>query len=272
MRARDLIERFGNEEEAFLKTEFLAPVVRGAGVRVRIAGIVCELAARARQEGIFVLRPKSHREAAPVRPATRAEAKRYLELFPRARLVAALLHGERWFGLPAGAAEKGVRVEGLVPIAIAPNLQLFQTASVRFDGALFLLEGTERPAEAAYLRDELGRGTPVEALSRKGLVDAERAAYARALELKREMEQSADERRLDRALKLAGAELESYHDQQGSYVVSYRVDGRPYTSVVAKGDLSVLSAGVCLSGRDRDFDLATLVGVLRQHRRLGRTQ
>lgn len=35
-----------------------------------------------------------------------------------------------------------------------------------------------------------------------------------------------------------------------------------HTSAIAKADLTVVSSGICLSGRDRDFDLQSLVGVI----------
>ncbi len=270
MPARDLIDRFGREEDAFLRTEFLAPVAGPGKVRVRIAGIVCEMAVRDPKPGMQVLKPVSMKEAAIVREASRAEAKRYLGLFPRARLVATLLHGGTWMGLSAGAAPKGVRVEGLVPIALASSLRAFETAVVRFDGALFLHEASDRPAEAAALREALARNE--EEPSRKGLTAEERAAYARALEFRREMEKSADERRLERALALAGADLSAFEEGHGRFTVSFRVDGRAYASIVSKLDLTVLSSGICLSGRDRDFDLTSLVSVLREHHAEGRDE
>ncbi len=267
-RARDLIDRFRREEDAFLRAQFVAPVGPNGNVRVRIAGIVCELLAHG-DPGLCVLQPTSPREARVVRQATKTEARRYLELFPRARLVAAFQLGPTWFALPASAPAKGVRVEGIVPIAYAQNVQLFQTVVCRFDGSLFLEESTQRHADAAYLRDELRKMTSVAGLTRKGLTDPERAAYAHQLKLQEELSKTVDERRLERALKLAGATLERCEQQHGSFVVTYRVDGEPYTSVVSKKNLTVVSAGVCLSGRDGDFDLTSLVSVLRERRRLG---
>jgi hypothetical protein len=264
MPARDLIDRFGREEDAFLRTEFVAPVTRGAKVRVRIAGIVCELSVRNPVEGISVLRPCSHREAEVLRPASKAESKKYLDLFPRARLVATFRHEGTWLGLSAGAPEKGVRVEGFAPIALAPALQQFETAAVRFDGGMFLHESSERPADAAFLRGELAKGA--ESPVRKGLTAFERAAYAAALAHKREMEKSVEERRLEAALRLAGASLEGFSEQHGVLTVRYLVDGVSHSSTVTKDTLEVVSSGICVSGQDRDFDLTSLVSVMREHR------
>ena len=49
-----------------------------------------------------------------------------------------------------------------------------------------------------------------------------------------------------------------------TYTVTFTVDGQTHRSTVHKNDLTVLVAGICLSGEDRKFDLQSLVGVIRE--------
>ncbi|MDX2232056.1 MAG: hypothetical protein NW220_20650 [Leptolyngbyaceae cyanobacterium bins.349] len=72
-----------------------------------------------------------------------------------------------------------------------------------------------------------------------------------------------DEKRLRQALKLGGGELHQFQDRGDYWTVDWTTsDGVRHTSAIAKDDLTVVSSGICLSGRDRDFDLQSLVGVM----------
>ena len=76
---------------------------------------------------------------------------------------------------------------------------------------------------------------------------------------------------LRHALRKADATLHGYSEALNpdgtldSLVVEWseRGQGRRYRSTIDPG-LTVVSSGICLSGRDRDFDLTSLVGVMAQ--------
>lgn len=71
-----------------------------------------------------------------------------------------------------------------------------------------------------------------------------------------------DEKQLRKALQMGGGELNQFYDRSDYWTVDWTtVDGVRHSSAIAKTDLTVVSSGICLSGRDRDFDLQSLVRV-----------
>lgn len=73
-----------------------------------------------------------------------------------------------------------------------------------------------------------------------------------------------EETRLREALQQGGGRLQNYRDRGDYWQVEWQTaDGHLHSSAIDKNDLTVVSSGVCLSGRDRDFDLQSLVGVMR---------
>src|SRR5687768_11282297 len=117
------MERVAKAEREFLGQEFLAPVLRGGGVRVRIAGVVCQLKVEPRDAaGWLVLRAESHTLARPVRQATMAERRRYLELLPALPLVLVQRQSEGWAALPASQSDSRFQIEGAVPLHLAEDV------------------------------------------------------------------------------------------------------------------------------------------------------
>jgi hypothetical protein len=268
----DALSRLAAAEDRFLANEFLAPVVRAGPVQVRIAGVICTLCIQPPDfAGWGVFRPTSHSEATLVRQATLTERQRYLVLFPLVRLILAGRHEDQWLAVPAHQADSRFLIEGPIPVRVAEEAQLFEVIEARFDGAQFWYAAPDSrwdPAAASYLRQELGRLTPPEQVQRLGLTAEERAAYARnywpRYEASEDARRSREEQRLRGALAHAGAELKDYVERQDVYTVTYEVDGQRHVSAVAKKDLSVQVAGICLSGEDQSFDLQSLVGVIRE--------
>jgi hypothetical protein len=266
------LKKLAAMENAFLKTEFLAPVVRGRGVAVKIAGVRCELAihpADFRGWGIF--RAESHKNASLVREATGRERQQYLRLFPAVRLIVCRVDHEVVLAVPGNPSDTRFRASGPVSVELCAQLDLFDAIVGRFDLAQFWFEQIDPradPAAAAYLRREIQNMSDPDKLERPGLTAGQRFAYAleytrRAEAIIAKQRRNADAR-LTEALAHAGAILTDFAQDDDAYRVTYTVDGQRHVSIVRKCDLTVHSAGICLSGQDRDFDLQSLVGVLRE--------
>lgn len=299
----DLLSRLAAEEDAFLNREFLAPALRGGVVGVRIGGVHCRIRIDPPNfEGWGIFQPVSHTEAKLVRQATLSERRAYLELFPLFRQIVCRRAGNTWFGSAASFGDSRLRMEGLAPLHLAEEIQLFDAVRTRHDGSRFWFDEADMrhaPGTAAYLRSALNDLTSPDELQRPGLTAEERAAYElnfwervqpfdpldddeqyrNPLHRRRTRNPRGDEpspidtdpvrQRLRENLSHAGAQLVDYLERSDGYRVYYRVGGRQYTSSVDKEDLTVQVAGICLSGQDRKFDLGSLVGVLREGERGG---
>ena len=193
--------------------------------------------------------------------------REYLALFPRVTLILCEQRAGTWWALQAQDSAARVRLDGAAPVHLAGEARLFEWVRARWDGARFLYEGREpghSPAVAAYLREALEAGTETEALARPTLAPPDRAAFAYQRELRRRAERMTEADRIRAAVAHARGELRDFVERNDHYVVSYLVDGARHATTVRKNDLSVLSAGICLSGEDENFDLASLVGVIRE--------
>jgi len=270
----DALDRLAGEEQKFLNAEFLAPVLVGGRVSVRIAGVVCEMRMTPRDfRGFGVFKPSSHSEAKLVRPASLSERRKYLELFPRVLLVISSRSEKATLAVPTNAADSRFQVQGQIEVRLIKEAELFDTIVARFDGSQFWfdqLDPRADPAAAPYLRQALANTTEPKLLDRPGLTPGQRVAYllnySMRLEAMLQDERTRHERRLREALEHAGAELRDFVEHRDEYRVTYEVDGRRHASLVRKDNLTVHTAGICLSGQDHDFDLASLVGVMRESR------
>lgn len=281
-----LLRRLAAAENSFLEQEFLAPVVSGGVVRVRVGGVICKLRVEpAEFVGWGVFRPVSHTEALLEREASLAERRAYLKLLPDVRLVVCRRARDMWFGSAGRFGDGRIDLAGAAPIQLATEVQQFDVVSARFDGGLFWFDEVDRrhdPRQASYLREALSERVVPTEVARKGLTAEERAAYDLAYwELVRPPEERRAKRRRGRrevlpvdndlvamrlreSLSHAGAELVDYLERADGFRVRYQVGGQHYTSSVDKHDLTVQVAGICLSGEDEKFDLGSLVGVLRE--------
>jgi hypothetical protein len=275
MAIKAVLDKLERAERAFLGTAFLAPIVGEGRVQMRIAGVVCQLRVNSTVSNTWaVLRATSLQEAEFVRVATLQEVARYLALFPQARLVLAQKIDRQWLAFPAQRGDTRLRVAGPIGLWLATEeVERFDGVEAAFDGRSFFYVQHDRrsdPAVSAYLRERFAKDLiadlppDVTTLHKRGLSREQREVYVWLREQLRLAQRDHVEERLTRALGHAEARLHSYLERDDVYVVKYEVEGRERISTIRRDDLSVMTAGICLSGQDQRFDLTSLVGVLRE--------
>jgi hypothetical protein len=268
----DIFNKLAAAEEKFFNAEFLSPVLRGQPVRVRIAGITVELRVQPRNfEGWGIFRANDQKTARFVREPNMTEKREYLDLYPRFAMIVCQ-RGERVLAILANKDAR-MEIKGQVPILLPEEVQFFDTIEVRFDGANFWFDGQamhRSPRIAAAMREALTNEVEPKDLEVNGISKEERLAYMIAHLRDIESKKDREEERIKLALERGGAIYRSYVERAGTYTIEYEVDGARHRSTVDKDTLEVSSAGICLSGQDRRFDLQSLVGVMREAEDTGR--
>lgn len=266
----NIFEKLAEQEKQFFDSDFFSPVIANQPIRVKLSGVVMNLRVVRPKAytGWGVFRPLSPKTARFVREPSMQERRSYLDLFPILRLiVVGRDENEVWLGIPAAASDTRFKVTGLVPIRLAQEVQLFETVETRFDGVNCWYDQSDPSANmrnAAVLRDALAQQTDADKVTSSGLSKNEKEAYVTAFIRDIESKKDRTEEQIKAAIERAGAEYRSYIDRGESYTVEFNVDGESHRSTVKKGTLEVQSAGICLSGYDRNFDLQSLVGVIRE--------
>lgn len=269
MSFNDIFKKLAAAEDTFMQTQFLSPVLRNRPIRVKIDNIVMQMDIIKPKnfEGWGIFQPLSMKEAKRVREPNMAERREYMKMFPAVRVIVCSRKDDQWFGLPSNDSNERFKLSGLVPISLPEEMQMFETVRTRFDGVNFWHDGSDRsisPKHAVFLREEISKLTDVANIQLPGLSAKEKQAYAIALIKEMEDHKDRHEERLRHAVEAAGAEFKSYVERGNTYTVEYIVDGERHRSTVDKETLEVHSAGICLSGQDKKFDLRSLVGVVRE--------
>lgn len=276
-----LIAKFEKEEQKLSETVFIAPVISDCKVRVRICGIVYELSVSDTPDfsgfsGWGLLRMIDSGHAQVVSQAKLAQIKSYLDLLPKVRLIVLDQYKGLYWALPAASGDKRFESARPIPVNLVLQAASFDQIIARFDGAAFWFDSADRrrnPSVARTLRKALEDDVAPKDLYCKEMVPQERRAF-QMLWLDRHpelqgalLESNDDASRLRAALRHAGATLDSFWIRGENHLtVRYVIDGVTHVSEIRPSDLAVLSAGICLSGQDQNFDLASLVGVMRESR------
>jgi hypothetical protein len=258
-------------EAELLNTQFLAPCVRGGRVRIRVGSMVYTFQPQPQNfEGWAIFGPINEKIAAVVGKPSLPQLTEYLQLLVPVRLqLACLLQGQTWLAYPVNESDVKQRIGFAkpVPIHLVSEGSQFEPIVARWDGHSWWFDQIDRradPRPSEELKAALKKLTFPEEVRFKGMTPSMRTVYELAIQNLKDFDPKIlDERRLQRALKMGGGELRGFCDRADYWLVEWTSrNGERHSSAIAKNDLTVMSAGICLSGDDMKFDLQSLVGVV----------
>lgn len=270
----DDIDKLGRSDQKIIGQRFLAPYVSGGFVVTRVSGAVLRMKTRARS-GWSIFEATSLREARFVEPASLTMRERYLDLFPSLSLVVAHYsadENDNHRSLLAVPVNDGrFHSSGSTPVMLPEPCQPMSLIKGRFDGSIFWFDNEDFDSHSDRLREYLASDTPLEDIVQTGLTPAHKAAYSKALaeklQLSKEAFEQSTEGRIRGAIVHSGAEYVGHSEQADGFVVEYAITTESgterYSSTIDR-DFQVRSAGICLNGTDSNFDLTSLVNVVRQ--------
>jgi hypothetical protein len=269
---RKLLNQIAAQEAQLSNTQFLAPCVRKGLVRTRVAGIIYTFTPKPPNfEGWGIFQPIDSKTAQLVDEPSLPQLAEYLKLMPAMRMQLAYnLQGQTWLAYPANESDAKQRFGTVKPVAVhlVAEGAAFEEAIARYNGQSWWFDSLDRRADpivAENLQNAFKKQTPVAELRLKNITPEMRTVYDLATQQIANWQQKRDESRLAAALKQGGGNLKKFSDRHDHFLVEWTTaDGERHTSAISKNDLTVVSSGICLSGRDRDFDLQSLVGVIEQ--------
>lgn len=269
----DLLNKLAKQERDFLNEDIFAPYVKGGScIRVKINGVVYQLKTpKLKKDGFGVFRAKDPNNAKLNRDAESYEISSYLEILPKVGVILVAKINDRWLAYPVNGTSFKQRF-GVEPklfsVLVADNVEILDTALARFDGANFWFDSatfTDGADRRLALRESIqafNYGLP----NQHGLSPEEVEAFKLAAAFHKEANVPPIERRLNDELNKAGATMDKYIERGKNIEVQWRdtLTKKTYTSVLKADDLSIVTAGICLSGGDKKFDMQSLVGVVRE--------
>lgn len=258
----DIFNKLAQEESDFIDTQFFGPVFSNNTVRVKISGIVTDFKVPRNFTGWGIFKVDGMKTVRLIREASRTEINQYLDMFPKSHLIVCE-QGQYARGI--SATQDQYTTHKLVSIYLANDIRLFDQVTVISDGANFIFTRINRQQQrnADYLRESLTQDVAPDKIAFKGLTQQERVAYAMIFELQQVIREQDKSFRIKRALERGNAVFQNFRERGNDFVVEFTIDGQRHRSTVDQ-NLNVLSAGICLNGGDRTFDLQSLATVIRE--------
>lgn len=271
----NLISSLGEKEKNIKRERVISPVFQNREIVARIEGVVCRLRISKVTDGWWKFKPRNLKRAAVDEEASFIEKDQYLNCLTKVRMVLVYKKDGTYFAVPQKNNKIGLSESSLVPVYLVSDdeVQSFCWVNARFDGANFWYHEPDfraDPSKADYLGKAFEDFTNPDKIQYSGLTVEEKIAYTLRYRFDDEAKKASVDYQIKKDVEFAGGSFVRYLERNDHFSVTYKVGRQQYTSYVTKDPSHhVLTAGICLSGHDRDYDLTSLITVLKEGQRKG---
>lgn len=218
--------------------------------------------------GWYILHPKGTTEAVPIGHADLFRVRDYLKLLPKLNAIALRrLDETTWLTYPYNETDAKQRhiPFPLPTYLVNENITPLSRVTCRIMGDTLLFEKRGYRIQIEPLIESLNKR--IKAPQRiKGLPKTFYTAYSILVE--ELIKQDAEERKktvigkIEDAVAYLGGKLIGYTERGSGYNVTWEDNG-VHHSVIIEPSLRLASAGICLSGTDREHSLSSAIAVMR---------
>lgn len=264
----DLISKMGAQESSLTGRTFVSPNFNNDTVTTRVEGIVYSFAVP-KKEGWFKFQPVNAKKARVVGPADMSEIEEYMKQLGKVRVVLVMKQQDMFMGIPDKTNNFGLGFNNLMPVYLCGDYPSdFDRVITRYDGANLWYERVDSgndPAKGDYLRESMAKVVMPGKIKFSGLTMEEKHAYALRLTFDKKLVEDQKKDQLKQDVEFAGGKFIGFMEKSDHFAITYTVEGQQFTTRVTKDPRRmVVSAGLCLNGNDRNFDLKSLVTVIRE--------
>lgn len=199
------------------------------------------------------------------------EIEDYLNQLPHFHVIALYPSSEgSWLCLPyskADVKQRGWDGSPKVFTLCPENIEPLDVVRVANLAGTFIYHDVSKLVLEAFRAKELLRQTENEVSLAPEFWQAFKMCIERLNMLRQKERQKTLDDRLVESLGFVGAELVSYEEVEGGLEVTYRYEGMTWTLPRVGSDLRIQVAGICLSGRDYEHSLSSIVNVMHEARK-----
>jgi hypothetical protein len=260
-----LLKRLAMEAQEL--PEIISPVLSRNGIiRVQINQHPYSLQTNAESVGWCILKPTSSHTAKVIRAAEVYEIQAIQEKMPRLRVIAMRrIHASRWLVYPwnlSDAESKNLKIPPYDCLMVDTNIEPFMVLQTRLWNNQLIFESVIPSIINIDLLGSLDEGIK-DSPAISGMIPEFKTVYSMLTDEIEQARKATVAGRIDDAVSYLGGDLIGFSESGNGYTIRWKVGENEYSTIV-QSDLRLISSGICLSGRDRDQTLTSIVSVMRQ--------